>query len=151
VTVTVAAGPAVPQTQTPTPVAPSPPAAPSPPPAITVPPIVAPVAPFSALTIKAKQKGAAVKGSLRIAAAGSRLSVTLTIPGKTKQAKPVTIGTLTVAKAKSGVNAFTVALDKRHGLPAQRKTRTLKVTVRVTVTPPGRAQASATKSITLTR
>ena len=56
---------------------------------------------FSSLSIKSKQKGKAVKGSLKIAYANSKLTVTLTIPGPTKKSKPVTIGTATVKKLKA--------------------------------------------------
>jgi hypothetical protein len=109
-----------------------------------------PLRPFGALTVKAKQKGAAVKGTLKLSYAGSRLDVVLSIR-KTKKAKPVTIGTLTAKQLKAGTYAFTAKLSKRRGLPALKRSKSLKVAVRVTVTTPTGAKATTTKAITLTR
>jgi hypothetical protein len=119
--------------------------------ATTPPRPVVPVLPFGGLTVEAKQKGRAVKGTLKVASAGSRLDVALTIPGRTRKAKRITIGTLTARDVKAGPHDFTVKLDKKHGLAAQRRHRTLKVTVRVRVTPPTGAPRTVNKAITLTR
>src|SRR5262249_11018783 len=114
---------------------------------------VAPKPAFTALSVKAKQNGTKIIGSLKIAATGSTLKLTLRIPAASAAAKrkPVTIGTATIKKLKSGKRTFTVKLDRAHGLKAQKKHKTLKVTLSVSVTPPGGAATTATKAVTLTR
>jgi CSLREA domain-containing protein len=111
---------------------------------------------FTSLSVKSKQTGTKITGSLHITTADSTMKLTLAIPAssaakKTKSKKPVTIGTATVHKLKSGKQTLTVKLDKSHGLAAQHKHKTLKVTLTVSVTPPGDSATTAHKTVTLTR
>ena len=111
---------------------------------------------FTSLSVKSKQTGTKITGSLNVSTVGSTLKLTLQIPAasaassKSKK-KPVTIGTATVKKLKSGKYTFTVKLDRSHGLKAQKKHKTLKVTLSVSVTPPGGNATTASKAVTLTR
>src|SRR5262249_30990266 len=138
VTVTVAAKPAG---QTPTPV---PPSGHAPVrvrvPAPSRPAVVAPAAPnrplapagttrLPLLVVKAKQKGAAVKGLVNVPDDGSRLDARLTIKGKGRKAKRVVVGKAVARKLPAGPYALTVKLDKRHGRAALRGHRSLKGTL----------------------
>ncbi len=111
---------------------------------------------FTSLRVKPKQTGTKIAGSLKVAAAGATLKLTLQIPAasaassKSSKKKPVTIGTATIEKLKSGKRTFAVKLDSR-GLKAQKKHRALKVTLSVSVTPPGGSATTASKGVTLTR
>jgi autotransporter-associated beta strand protein len=111
---------------------------------------------FTSLSVKSRQTGTTIAGSLKVLTAGSTLKLTLQIPAasaassKSSSKKPVTIGTATVKKLKSGKHAFAVKLNAR-GLKAQKKHKTLKVTLFVSVTPHGGTATTASKAVTLTR
>ena len=112
---------------------------------------------FTSLSVKSKQTGTKITGSLKVSTAGSTLKLTLQIPeasaasSKSSKRKPVTIGTATVKKLKSGKQTFTVKLDRSHGLKAQKRHKTLKTKLSVSVTPPGGEATTASKAVTLTR
>ncbi len=113
---------------------------------------------FTSLSVKSKQTGTKITGSLKVAIAGSALKLALQIPAASAASsstssknKPVTIGTTTVKKLKSGKQTFTVKLDSSHGLKAQKKHKTLQVTLSVSVTPPGGTTTTASKAVTLRR
>jgi Tol biopolymer transport system component len=89
---------------------------------------------FSALRIARRQRGDTVRGRLRIARAGSRLSVELRAAGKR-------VGRRTRRSLLAGVVRFAVR--------ARGKAR--RIEVRVTVTPPGAAADGATRRVTLRR
>jgi fibronectin-binding autotransporter adhesin len=112
---------------------------------------------FTSLSVKSKQTGTKITGSLKVAISGSTLKLALQIPGaravgsKSSNNKPVKIGAAIVKKLKSGKQTFTVKLDSFHGLKAQKKYKTLKVTLSVVVTPPGGTATTASRAVTLTR
>jgi plastocyanin len=118
-------------TPTATPVPTEPPATTNPAPFIPAPSVPA----ASALKVAATQKGRSVKGSLKIAQASSRLKVDV-LRGKSRLAS----STKTV---KQGTATFALKL--------KRQAKTVKLTVKIAVTPPSGAIFTATTTVTLTR
>jgi plastocyanin len=102
-----------------------------------------PLAPAaSRLTLSRTQRGQAVKGSLAIARAGSRLRVE--VLSKRKR-----VGS-TTRSVNTGRASFTVTLDRGAKRTLQRG-RKLTLTVRITVTPPSGRSFTATKAVSLRR
>jgi plastocyanin len=92
------------------------------------------------LTLAKSQKGARVRGSVTVAAKGSKLVITVWAPkgalsgGKSK--KPVQIGRKTRTNAPAGKVSFAIATNAK-AKSALRRHRRLSVTVSVALTPPG--------------
>jgi plastocyanin len=95
------------------------------------------------VTLAASQKGTRVRGSVDVARAGSRLEITL-------KSGRLAVGRSVKAKAVSGANAFSVALDRR-GKRALKRRHRLKLTVAVALTPPGGAKVVRNMSVNLRR
>ena len=128
-------------TPTPTAIATAVPQATTAPPADTARPT--PVGPAaSRLRVTRTQRGPAVKGSVAVALAGSRLRVELL-------AKRKRVGS-TTRSVNAGTASFTVRLNAGAKRTLQRS-RKLSVTVRITVTPPTGAAFTATRTVSLKR
>jgi WD40 repeat protein len=89
---------------------------------------------FTALRVARRQDGGRVRGRLRIARAGSRLTVELLRGGRR-------VGRLTRRSVRRGLVRFAVPLRGRAG----------RVTVRITVTPSGGAAERATRAVRVSR
>jgi plastocyanin len=81
------------------------------------------------VTLATTQKGTRVRGKVDVAQAGSRLEVAL-------KSGRQGVGRYVKAKAASGANTFSVALDTR-GKRLLKRRHSLKLTVAVAITPPG--------------
>jgi plastocyanin len=131
-------------TPTPSPTSTADPATPTPtpPPGGGPPPTTTP-APAAKLEVKlaARQKGTRVRGTVRVAQAASRVSVTV------KRGK-ATAGRWSKRSAPRGTVRFSVALNARTRA-ALRSARRLKLTVRVALTPPGGRTLARTAKTTV--
>ena len=94
------------------------------------------------LKLARTQRGQAIKGSVAVAHAGSRLRVEVLLKRKR-------VGTAT-RSVNAGSAAFTVKLDRGAKRTLQRSRR-LALTVRITVTPPTGSAFSETRKVTLRR
>jgi hypothetical protein len=103
-----------------------------------------PASAMTALTVARRQKGRTVRVRVGVAAAGSTVKVRLL--GQRKRL----MGSATKVAQKAGTFKVTVKLN-RNGRSALRRARTLKLSVSVAVTGPGRAPVSATRPVTLRR
>jgi hypothetical protein len=100
---------------------------------------------MTALSVAKRQKGRAVRVRVGVAAAGSTVKVRL-LAGKRDRV----MGSVTKVARKAGTLTLTVKLNRR-GRKALRPARRLSLKVSVAVSGPGRADASATKAVTLRR
>jgi Tol biopolymer transport system component len=97
---------------------------------------------FSALRVAARQRGAALRGSVRVGIAGSRVTVEVRARGRRA-------GRIVRRSVAAGRLRFTVRLDRR-GRRSLARARALRVTLRIAVTPPGSRSQTATRRVTLT-
>ena len=98
------------------------------------------------------QRGQAVKGSISVARAGSRVTVELLAKPSAlgrKGSKQIKVGSSTKS-AGAGTTRFTVNLNSA-AKKALRSKRKLAVTVKITVTPASGAPFSSTSTVTLRR
>ena len=96
----------------------------------------------SAVKLAASQKGQAVKGSLTVAAANSRLKVEV-LRGKT-------VAATSTKTVKQGSAAFSLTLNSA-AKKALKRAGKLKLTVKITVTSASGTPFTATKTVTLKR
>jgi hypothetical protein len=102
--------------------------------------------------IARSQRGQAVKGSVTVARAGSRVRVELLAKASAlgrKGSKRVKVGSST-RSANAGTVTFTVKLNSA-AKKAVRTKRKLALTVRITVTPPSGDPFTATSTVTVRR
>jgi plastocyanin len=104
-------------------------------------------------SLKLHSHGASVRGSIGIglAGAGGRLEVDLLAKPSAlgaRSSKPVVAGRFVRSSVPSGNASFSVALSSR-AKSALRRHRRLALTVKLTLTPPGGAAASAAKALVL--
>jgi hypothetical protein len=134
-----------PATPTPTPTPTATPGDPYPTPAPTATPLQSTLR--GAVKLASHQTGTRVRGSVRVAAARSRLEVTLAarLPGRHK---PVGAGRWRKVAAGPGRVAFTVPLSRRARTALHRRHK-LALTVTVALTPPGGRKLTRTLHTTL--
>jgi hypothetical protein len=106
---------------------------------------VAPTAvrPLSRLTVQRRQRGTSVRGSLRIARAGSRFAAVLRSADGRRVA-----GRTRARRVRAGVLRFRVALTREQRLRLRRR-QSLSLRLAVTVRPPGGTPASAERRVDL--
>jgi len=100
-------------------------------------PVVAPK-PLVGTSVSSKQKGTSVKGTVEVGVAGSTVKVTL----------PNGYGSTSRKATKVGRLIFAAKLNAK-GRKALKRRRTLRLKVRVTVTPPSGKAATQTRTVTL--
>ena len=110
------------------------------PPAGSPPPLALPAS-FRSLSMKSRQRGKAVTGSLMIAGSGSKFSGLLRFRGKA-------IGHRTAGKLHVGRYRFKITLS-RSGLLALHRSHGLRLGVKLTVTGPGVNATTVTRRVTL--
>jgi plastocyanin len=129
---------------------PPPPPEPPPPPPAPVPPPAAPAA--SALRLAKVQRAVAIRGSVRVRSAGSRLLARAFARRKAlfggQSTRQVQVGRQARASVGAGRVAFTVQLSAAARRALRRNGR-LAISLRLTVTPPSGAAYTATRAVTL--
>ena len=101
------------------------------------------VPPLNRLTVQRRQRGTFVRGSLRIARAGSRFAAVL----RTADGRRVA-GRTRARRVRAGVLRFRVALTREQRIGLRRR-HSLALRLAVTVTPPGGTAASAERRVDL--
>jgi hypothetical protein len=101
--------------------------------------------PMTRLKVAKRQKGRAVRVRVRIGIAGSTVRVRLVAGARHRL-----MGTAGTRAARPGTLSLEVPLNRR-GRAALRHKHRLRITVRVTVTPPGASATIATRHMTLRR
>jgi hypothetical protein len=109
--------------------------------------------PSKAVAIRARQRGTAVRGTLKLSSAASGGMLELDVRASANSlgrggSRPVRVGRLTRSQLRPGAMRFTVALDAA-GRRAERSQGKLTVTVQVLVRPPGRRSASLMRRVVL--
>lgn len=117
---------------------------PPPPPATPVAAPPAPPATLTRLTVARNQRGRVVRVRVGVGVAGSRVRVRLT------NSRRQSMGAVLKRAGRAGTLTLKVPLNKR-GRAALRRSKRIKLTVAVSVTPPGGKPAGAVRRITLRR
>lgn len=102
-------------------------------------------------TVASRQRGSRIAAKVTVAQANTRISVVLRARRRGRTGAPKQVGATRTTVAKPGPRTVTTALTAA-ALRGYRRAhvRTLPVTVRITVTPPGGKPVTTVRSVTLT-
>jgi plastocyanin len=150
--VTVVDPAVVPNPPPPLPPEPAPPPPPPPPPPVPPPAPPPPGPAASALQVAAAQRGVAIRGSVKVSSAGSRLLARAFARRKAlfggQSTRQVQVGRQSRASVGAGRVAFAVQISAVARRALRRNGR-LAISLRLTVTPPGGPAYTATRPVTL--